>query len=149
MLHISRALFPARILLIAQGIYFALTGAWPLLHLPSFLAVTGPKTDLWLVQTVGALLLVMGAVMILAGLRKPTLEVLLLAVAGAAALAAIDILFVCQRVISPIYLLDAAAQATILAAWLAVALFHRHAARHVPPTGRDRFAGHLAIVPQS
>ena len=37
-----------------QGVYFALTGIWPLLDLSSFQWVTGPKQDLWLVQTVGA-----------------------------------------------------------------------------------------------
>jgi hypothetical protein len=31
-----------------QGTYFLLTGVWPLLHMRSFLTVTGPKTDLWL-----------------------------------------------------------------------------------------------------
>jgi hypothetical protein len=29
-----------------QGAYFLVTGVWPLVHMPSFLAVTGPKTDL-------------------------------------------------------------------------------------------------------
>jgi hypothetical protein len=32
---------------LVQGVYFLLTGVWPIVHLPSFLAVTGPKTDLW------------------------------------------------------------------------------------------------------
>jgi hypothetical protein len=34
--------------------------------MPSFLAVTGPKTDLWFVQTVGALIAVVGAALLLA-----------------------------------------------------------------------------------
>ncbi|HEX2022926.1 MAG TPA: hypothetical protein VHH36_09430, partial [Candidatus Thermoplasmatota archaeon] len=59
----------ARALAAGQGAYFAATGAWPLLHMPSFLAVTGPKTDLWLVDTVGALVLVVGAVLLLAAGR--------------------------------------------------------------------------------
>ena len=38
------------------SIYFMLTGIWPVVHMPSFIAVTGPKTDLWLVRTVGLLI---------------------------------------------------------------------------------------------
>ena len=39
----------ARALAAGQGVYWAATGAWPLLHMRSFEAVTGGK----LVQTVG------------------------------------------------------------------------------------------------
>ena len=38
-----------------QGAYFVLTGIWPLFGINSFQAVTGAKTDLWLVYTVGCL----------------------------------------------------------------------------------------------
>ena len=37
--------------------------------MPSFLAVTGPKTDLWLVQTVAVLLLVISLVFITGALN--------------------------------------------------------------------------------
>ena len=33
-----------------QGLYFFFTSVWPIVHMSSFLAVTGPKHDLWLVQ---------------------------------------------------------------------------------------------------
>src|SRR5689334_22911224 len=52
-----------------QGLYFLATGVWPLFHIESFLAVTGPKTDLWLVQTVAALLVVAGGVLLIAAAR--------------------------------------------------------------------------------
>ena len=38
-----------------QGGYYLIMGAWPLVSLETFEMVTGPKTDHWLVQTVGAL----------------------------------------------------------------------------------------------
>ena len=38
----------------AQAVYYILTGVWPLVHIRSFMAVTGPKTDLWLARTTGA-----------------------------------------------------------------------------------------------
>lgn len=44
-----------RTLAFLQGTYYLLTGVWPFASMGTFLAVTGPKTDLWLVRTVGAL----------------------------------------------------------------------------------------------
>lgn len=40
-----------------QGIYFLATLVWPVIDMESFMAVTGPKVDIWLVKTVSALLL--------------------------------------------------------------------------------------------
>lgn len=98
-----------------------MTGVWPVLHLPSFLAVTGPKTDLWLVQTVGALLAVFGAVLMMAAARRRlTPEWRVLAAAMAGVLATVDIVFVTRDVIPPIYLADAVVELLIVAAWIAV-----------------------------
>ncbi|MDX2152697.1 MAG: hypothetical protein SFV54_18290 [Bryobacteraceae bacterium] len=52
-----------------QGTVYVLTGLWPLVHMPSFLAVTGPKTDLWLVNTVGWVVTVIGAVLLTSAFR--------------------------------------------------------------------------------
>lgn len=114
----------ADILAVAQGLYFALTGLWPLVHMPSFIAVTGPKTDLWLVRTVGVLVLAIGVVLGVAGLRSHmNLEVCLLAILSAAGLTAIDVIYVARQVISKIYLLDALAETVLLICW-AVLLAH-------------------------
>lgn len=96
-------------LLLGQGLYYAATGAWPLVHMRSFLRVTGPKTDLWLVRTVGLLIVVIGATLVLAGLRRrASPELAVLAIGGALALAAVDCVHVAAGRISRIYLLDAA-----------------------------------------
>src|SRR5690606_42098076 len=50
----------AKFLLRLQGGYFVLTGIWPLVHIPSFLQVTGDKAELWLVETVGCLMIAIG-----------------------------------------------------------------------------------------
>lgn len=42
-----------RTLAIIHAAYFVLTGLWPILNIRSFLRVTGPKSDLWLVKTWG------------------------------------------------------------------------------------------------
>ncbi len=105
-------------LAVGQGAFYFLTGIWPLLHLASFEAVTGPKTDDWLVQTVGALLATFGACLALAGFRRRiTPEWRLLAAGFALVLALVDIVFVIREVISPIYLADAAVELPLALAW--------------------------------
>jgi hypothetical protein len=108
---------PATLLAI-QGGYWLLTGLWPVLHLHSFLYVTGPKTDLWLVRVVGALVAVVGGVLLAAGLRENTTpEIIGLAVGGASVLMLADLWFVAEQTIAPIYLMDALVEFGLLAGW--------------------------------
>src|SRR4051794_2064938 len=44
----------------ALSAYYFATGLWPIVHLRSFVALTGPKRDTWLVQTFGALVAATG-----------------------------------------------------------------------------------------
>lgn len=107
-------------LLFLQAVFYIITGLWPLLHTRSFLAVTGPKTDIWLLKTLSLLITVVGAVLLQAALRRQvTPEVRSLAAGSAAVLAAADVYYVSRGRISPIYLLDAAAEAPFLVAWAA------------------------------
>lgn len=53
-----------------QGIYFLATGIWSLVHIASFQKVTGPKTDLWLVKTVGLLVIAIGAGLIVTAIDQ-------------------------------------------------------------------------------
>lgn len=55
-------------LAIAQGLFYLVTGVWPIVSINTFLKVTGPKTDLWLVKTVGAVIAVIGAALLFGGL---------------------------------------------------------------------------------
>jgi len=106
-------------LAVAQGAYYALTGVWALVDIRSFQAVTGPKTDLWLVKTIGVLVFVIGGTLIAGGVRRrPTRELGLLAAGSAAGLAAIDTVYSAKRRISPIYLLDAAVEVLLLGLWI-------------------------------
>lgn len=102
-----------------QGIYWTITGIWPLLHMPSFLWVTGPKTDLWLVRTVGILIAVVGLVLLAAGFRhRVTQEVKWLGIGGAAGLGFVSAYYPLRDVIWDIYLLDAVAELLIILLWL-------------------------------
>jgi hypothetical protein len=101
-----------------HGTYYLATGLWPLVSMATFEAVTGPKTDDWLVQTVGVLVAVIGSVLLLAAVRrKVPLEIVVLAVASALALAVVDIVFVARRDVSPIYLLDALVEFLLIGLW--------------------------------
>lgn len=102
-----------------QGINYFVTGLWPLGSIGTFQQVTGPKTDLWLVKTIGMLIAVIGAALILAGVTgEVTPSVILLAVARAAGLAGVDELYVSKRVIARIYLLDALVELVLIVWWL-------------------------------
>ncbi|MBA3892341.1 MAG: hypothetical protein H0X69_01410 [Gemmatimonadales bacterium] len=101
-----------------QGLFYLATGVWALVDLDSFMAVTGPKVDHWLVKTVGALVTVIGVVFLAAaGSRRVTPEIVLLGVGCALSLAAIDVIYVSIGRISSIYLLDAVAEVGVAAAW--------------------------------
>jgi hypothetical protein len=103
---------------LAQGVYYLLTGVWPLASIRSFQAVTGPKTDLWLVKTVGVLVALIGGVLLVGGVRRrPTPEVELMGAGAAAGLAGIDTVYATKRRISAIYLLDAVLEALLVLAW--------------------------------
>ncbi len=101
-----------------QGIFYLITGLWPLLHMPSFLAVTGPKVDLWLVKTVGVLIVVIGAVLLLGARRRAVgPEVTLLAVGSAVSLAGVDLVYALSDRIWDVYLLDALAEIGLVVLW--------------------------------
>jgi hypothetical protein len=107
-----------RALAAGQGAYFLVTGLWPLVSLKSFYAVTGPKRDGWLVQTVGSMIACIGGTLLL-GARRRTVpaEVRWLATSSGAALLAVDVVFVRRRRIPRIYLADAAAELGLLVGW--------------------------------
>jgi hypothetical protein len=111
----------ARGVAVLQGLYFLSTGIWPLVSMDTFLLVTGPKTDLWLVETVGLLVASVGLALLVAAWRGLSPEAVTLAVATALALAGIDVLYVSRRVIPPVYMLDALAEVVLLAGWMMAA----------------------------
>jgi hypothetical protein len=100
-----------RAVLFWQGIYYVATGIWSLVSIDTFQSVTGPKTDTWLVKTVGALVLAIGCVLTFSAFkRRIPVETAMLAAGTAAGLAAIDTAYVSKGRIAPVYLLDAAAE---------------------------------------
>jgi hypothetical protein len=110
-------------LLAVQGAYFVATGLWPLFHMRSFEAVTGPKTDRWLVKTVGLCVSCIGGAILCAAARnRVTPEIRNLGVSSALSLAGIDIWYSLKGRISKIYLSDAIAELALVGGLASAAL---------------------------
>jgi hypothetical protein len=108
-------------LLLVQLTYYGITAVWPLVHIRSFMAVTGPKTDRWLVKTVAVVLLAI-TLSLLSGYYEglnlfPTV---VLALSSAAGLAAIDFWYGLRGVISRVYVIDGVLQVFFSIAWFVV-----------------------------
>ncbi len=108
-----------RTMSLVHGLFYAATGFWPIVSIKTFQLVTGPKRDLWLVKTAGALITVIGGVLTLAGLRRRvTPEIQTLGVGSALGLTAIDLVYYRRGVLGPVYLLDAVAELGLASGWL-------------------------------
>lgn len=103
-----------RLVLRCQAVFYLVTGLWPLVSLASFEAVTGPKTDDWLVRVVGLLAASIG-VALWTGTRSPSLppDKAIVQLGGLSALsfAVIELYYVMAGRLAPIYLADAALEA--------------------------------------
>jgi hypothetical protein len=102
-----------------HGVANTLGGLWPLVHLSSFEAIFGPKTDRWLVKTVSGLLIVNGLTQLTAK-RTPDgiSQARRIGVGTAATLATIDLVYAPTGRISKMYLLDAAMEIGWILAWI-------------------------------
>jgi hypothetical protein len=110
---------PIEIIALVQAIYFGVTGIWPIVHMRSFMAITGPKSDIWLVKTVAVLIIAISIPLGASALhRNVTIDLLLLAIGSSLGLTAIDVIYVARKTIAKIYLLDALAEVILIVAWL-------------------------------
>lgn len=106
-------------LLWIQGVYTLLTALWGLIDIDSFMAVTGPKTDIWLVKTVSTVLLAIAITLIsYIYVKSDPLPAILLGFFTSAGLAAIDFYYSGRDVISPVYALDGMAEVLFALAWI-------------------------------
>lgn len=108
-----------RTIAFVQGASYVVTGGWPLVHLRSFEAVTGPKVDDWLVRTVAGLLVTIGIAEIGAARRDevtPALETI--GMGTAATLGAVSAWYAARGRIRRIYLVDAALEGVLVLGWL-------------------------------
>ena len=106
---------------LAQGFYYVVTALWALFSVDTFQKVTGPKTDVWLVKTVGVLVAAIGGALGVAGYRRTeTPEIGLLGAGSAGGLAGIDSYYTAKGRIPPVYALDGLAELVFLGCWIYV-----------------------------
>ena len=105
-----------------QSVYTFLTAVWPLVDIQSFMEVTGYKTDIWLVKTVGALLIPITLCMVMhLFIRTDPRPVIVLGGTTALAFIGIDFYYALNDVIPDIYMADGAVECIFLAGWIYIA----------------------------
>lgn len=119
-------------LTLIQATYFLITAIWPIVHIHSFMEVTGYKTDIWLVKTVGALLIPVSiCLMIFLFISVDKRPALALGSLCCVAFISIDFYYALTDVISDIYLADGILQIVFLLAWIfIIAKYHRELSGH-------------------
>ena len=107
-----------RILLGVQSIYTFITAVWSLVDIESFMLVTGYKTDIWLVKTVGAILVSISLCMAThLFIRTDHLPGVILAIFSSIGFICIDFYYALNDIISNVYLADGFAQILFLLGW--------------------------------
>ena len=115
-----------RITIVAQAVYYLLTALWPIIDIQSFMRVTGYKHDIWLVKTVGALLIPESLTMIsYLFIRTDRRPVFILGSLSCVAFICVDLYYSLTDVIHDIYLADAVLQCLLLISWLWI-IFKNH-----------------------
>jgi hypothetical protein len=102
-----------------QGAYYLATGVWPIVHMRSFEAITGPKKERWLVRTVGGMIASVGGFFLWKGLaRRADGFDTCLATSSAAWLTGVDCWYSLRGRISLIYLADAVLEIGLITSWI-------------------------------
>ena len=102
-----------------QGLYTLLTAVWPIVHIKSFMEVSGYKTDVWLVKTVGVLLAAIAVSLLLSIPHKQNnFPIAILALFTAVGMAYVDFFYALSDTIPDIYMADGFAEILFALAWL-------------------------------
>jgi hypothetical protein len=106
------------VLIWIEAIYTLLTALWGLIDIDSFMQVTGPKTDVWLVKTVSVLLLPI-AICFISGiyLKQNPLTIILVGLTTSVGLAAIDFYYTANDTIRFVYAIDGSLQLLFFTCW--------------------------------
>jgi hypothetical protein len=111
-----------RLLLIIQGFYTFITALWAIIDIDSFMKVTGPKTDIWLVKTVSIVLAGVGLTLLshLTERDKPVFPAILLGCFTSAGLAFIDFYYTSSNTIPLVYATDGFIEVAFFIGWMIV-----------------------------
>lgn len=107
-----------RIIPLLQTLYYTITAVWPLLHIHSFVWVTGGKTDIWLVKTVSVLLLPYCFLLLYLTVNpKKNYAIVISIMICCLGLAVVEAYYYFRGVIKWVYLADAVIQLAFLGYW--------------------------------
>ena len=104
--------------LLVQGMYVLLTAVWALADIQSFMFITGPKTDVWLVRTVAVLLICISLFFLLSSKKSEEPRVTLTALVFSFGLAYIDFYYTLNNTIRWVYALDGIVESMFGLLWL-------------------------------
>ena len=104
--------------LLVQGMYVLLTAVWALADIQSFMFITGPKTDVWLVRTVAVLLICISLFFLLSSKKSEEPRVTLTALVFSFGLAYIDFYYTLTNTIRWVYALDGIVESMFGLLWL-------------------------------
>ena len=108
-------------LLITQGIYYLLTALWGIVDIDSFMDVTGPKNDVWLVKTVSVLIIPISLCLLsFLYVKSDIRPAIILGITSTAGLAIVDFYYSLRDVISHVYTVDGAVQALLCIGWIVI-----------------------------
>ena len=108
-------------LLAIQGIYTFITAVWPIVHIESFMLVSGPKSDIWLVKTEGVTLMAIGVCLLTGVFAKGDYWPLAaLALFTSIGLAYVDFYYALNDTIWDTYMADGVIQIIFATCWLII-----------------------------
>ncbi len=128
----------SRYLILAHGGYLCIGGLWPLIHMDSFEAVTGPKVDEFLVRSI-ALILLLTAAVLFSQLHGKELELsaVIMGMGISLILGSIAIISAALGYIRAVYFLDGALHVLFGIGWLSF-LIRNWRARRRMQEGRSK-----------
>ena len=97
---------------------FLLTAVWALVDIQSFMVITGPKTDVWLVRTVAVLLICISLFFLLSSKKSEESRITLTALVFSFGLAYIDFYYTLNNTIRWVYALDGIVESMFGLLWL-------------------------------
>lgn len=105
-----------------QGIYYLVTGLWPLVHIDSFMLVTGNVTDIRLIKTVGLLVTVIAITLLFSRFRVNDYSIIFtLGILCTLVFSAVDLYYTFAGELSKIYIIDAVVQIALFFMWISAA----------------------------
>lgn len=103
-----------------QGVFYVITGLWPIIHLRSFERITGRRREGWLAKAMGGMITAVGAALIVGSLEsKAPRSLRVLGMGSALALGLADLVFATRgRKAQKAYLADAVAEGAAFTGWV-------------------------------